>query len=245
MRGVSAPQARFGQVTRVGTVAFHCERRERVLLRDIFLFGTATIDLLLVTRRIRQCGRSVLSGVFGIESVPQSGPARVQYLMRMTGFEIIESLAALRAQARAVRPAQRRHRQREHHLVPDQRLQVDQVVHQPGQFVVVGGGCGGRIGVGVQLADPGDDGFGQVDQAPRALPDRDRGRGPGDQHALGDRLQPQVEVHVGARRDRDHVKAHRLVDRRGQPQRAQGARASTQRPGVDHPGRVGLRAGMA
>jgi hypothetical protein len=34
-------------------------------------------------------------GCFGIESVPQSGPARVQYLMGMTGFEIIESLAAL------------------------------------------------------------------------------------------------------------------------------------------------------
>ena len=35
------------QVTRVGTEAFHCERRERVLLRDIFLFGTATIYSLL------------------------------------------------------------------------------------------------------------------------------------------------------------------------------------------------------
>jgi len=52
--GVRAPQARFGQVTRVGTVVFHCERRERVLLRDIFLFGTATIDLLLLIRRFRQ-----------------------------------------------------------------------------------------------------------------------------------------------------------------------------------------------
>ena len=52
--GVSAPQARFGQVTSVGTLAFHCERRERVLLRDIFLFGTATIYLLLITRRTRR-----------------------------------------------------------------------------------------------------------------------------------------------------------------------------------------------
>src|SRR6478752_1870479 len=51
--GVIAPHARFGQVTRVGALVFHCERRERVLLRDIFLFGTATIDLLLVTRRTR------------------------------------------------------------------------------------------------------------------------------------------------------------------------------------------------
>jgi len=29
--------------TNVGAVAFHCERRDRVLLRDIFRFGTATV----------------------------------------------------------------------------------------------------------------------------------------------------------------------------------------------------------
>jgi hypothetical protein len=40
--GFNAPQARFEQVASVGTVVFHCERRERVLLRDIFRFGTAT-----------------------------------------------------------------------------------------------------------------------------------------------------------------------------------------------------------
>jgi hypothetical protein len=38
-----SPQARFGQVTSVGAVVFHCERRARVLLRDIFRFGTATV----------------------------------------------------------------------------------------------------------------------------------------------------------------------------------------------------------
>jgi len=37
-----SPQARFGQATSVGAVVFHCERRARVLLRDIFRFGTAT-----------------------------------------------------------------------------------------------------------------------------------------------------------------------------------------------------------
>jgi hypothetical protein len=36
------PQARLGQVTRVGALVFHCERRARVLARDIFRFGTAT-----------------------------------------------------------------------------------------------------------------------------------------------------------------------------------------------------------
>ena len=36
-----APQAGLAQVTRDGATAFHCERRWRVLLRDIFRFGTA------------------------------------------------------------------------------------------------------------------------------------------------------------------------------------------------------------
>ena len=51
-----------GHVVRLAAVVFHCERRERVLLRDIFLFGTATIDLLLGYSPVPADGRSVLSG---------------------------------------------------------------------------------------------------------------------------------------------------------------------------------------
>jgi len=40
--GFVARQARFEQVTSVGTAAFHCARRERVFDRDIRRFGTAT-----------------------------------------------------------------------------------------------------------------------------------------------------------------------------------------------------------
>ena len=43
-----APQAGLAQVTSVGATAFHCERRCRVLLRDIFRFGTATVFSSLV-----------------------------------------------------------------------------------------------------------------------------------------------------------------------------------------------------
>lgn len=39
-------QAGLAQVTVGTTDVFHCERRERVLLRDIFRFGTATCLLL-------------------------------------------------------------------------------------------------------------------------------------------------------------------------------------------------------
>jgi hypothetical protein len=38
-----SPHARLGQRTRVGADAFHWARRDRVLLRDIFRFGTATV----------------------------------------------------------------------------------------------------------------------------------------------------------------------------------------------------------
>jgi len=35
-----------GQLTSAGAVAFHCDLRDLVLLRDIFRFGTATSALL-------------------------------------------------------------------------------------------------------------------------------------------------------------------------------------------------------
>jgi hypothetical protein len=42
-----------GQLTSVGAFAFHCARRERVLLRDIRRFGTATSALLSVFYSVR------------------------------------------------------------------------------------------------------------------------------------------------------------------------------------------------
>jgi len=43
---LSWPQARFGHGLSDGADAFHCDRRARVLERDIFRFGTATSVLL-------------------------------------------------------------------------------------------------------------------------------------------------------------------------------------------------------
>jgi hypothetical protein len=40
-----------GQATVATGVAFHCDRRERVLLRDILRLGTATSVLLCLLRR--------------------------------------------------------------------------------------------------------------------------------------------------------------------------------------------------
>jgi len=47
----------LAQVTRDGATAFHCERRWRVLLRDIFRFGTATVISSIVRFVVRPCGR--------------------------------------------------------------------------------------------------------------------------------------------------------------------------------------------
>ena len=62
-----ARQAGFAQVTKTGAVAFHWERRCRVLLRDIRLLGTATF-VLLATSRLRFSGpdgpeTSVVAGI--------------------------------------------------------------------------------------------------------------------------------------------------------------------------------------
>jgi hypothetical protein len=53
-----SPHARFGQRTSVGALVFHCDRRARVLLRDIFRFGTATMISLysVVPVAARWCG---------------------------------------------------------------------------------------------------------------------------------------------------------------------------------------------
>jgi len=52
------PQAGLAQVTSEGATAFHCERRCRVLLRDIFRFGTATVLLLCRSRVTARLGFS-------------------------------------------------------------------------------------------------------------------------------------------------------------------------------------------
>jgi hypothetical protein len=41
----------FGQAMSCGAVAFHCARRDLVLLRDILRLGTATSLLLCLSRR--------------------------------------------------------------------------------------------------------------------------------------------------------------------------------------------------
>ena len=60
-----APQAGLAQVTSVGATAFHCERRCRVLLRDIFRFGTATVFSSLVLVVFGELGQHGPAGIYG------------------------------------------------------------------------------------------------------------------------------------------------------------------------------------
>ena len=101
-----APQAGLAQVARVGATAFHCDRRWRVLLRDIFRFGTATvISCLLLAGRLS--GWSVCGGALVLRQGGEPRPARVdRCIVRVLGV-VRQSRATLGAQSRTVVLAQR------------------------------------------------------------------------------------------------------------------------------------------
>jgi len=95
-----------GQLTNVGALVFHCERRERVLLRDILRFGTATSALLPKLRYgypVRRWSVLLFRAVGGVA---------------VSRTRIRQPDAALHAQSRAVVRAQRRERQLEHQRIP-------------------------------------------------------------------------------------------------------------------------------
>src|ERR1700722_15614468 len=99
-----------GQLTNVGALVFHCERRERVLLRDILRLGTATSALLSVSGAIQAAGL-----VVGIKSAELAQPLpfgedRVFVLMSRPG--VGQPDPAPDAQPGTVVRAQRGQRQR-------------------------------------------------------------------------------------------------------------------------------------
>src|SRR6201996_1732444 len=104
-----------GQLTSVGALVFHCERRERVLLRDILRLGTATSALLSVFGAV---AAAVL--VFGIIAAGRQlaqrlplGENRALVLVARAG--VGQPGPALGAQPGAVVRAQWGQRQGEHH----------------------------------------------------------------------------------------------------------------------------------
>ncbi len=113
--------------TRVGTAAFHCDRRWRVLLRDIFRFGTATATSPASRRRpLRrrssrpsrhlQANRRAAVPPNGCRRRRGGGPGRPRAGLRTE------------AQAGAVVLAHRLHRQCEHHRITQYGFEVEQAV---------------------------------------------------------------------------------------------------------------------
>lgn len=95
----------FGQLMVATGVVFQAERRVRVLERDIFLLGTATMDSLSVL-----LGGPLLVGAWVRRQVRQQPlqrrPTRIQGLVLVVRF-LVEAHPALRAQPGAVRTTQR------------------------------------------------------------------------------------------------------------------------------------------
>ncbi|MCO5561366.1 hypothetical protein L7F22_014987 [Adiantum nelumboides] len=201
-------QARFEQATRVGAVAFHCDRRARVFDRDIRRLGTAMMTL-LGTSNDQVCppGSGLTwsrRSVGGGQALTERRPTRIQCLMPVIRREIGPPLAALDAQTGAVLAAQGRHRELGDDRVAHGLGEVDALVDQARDLVGVGGLLGDRVRVGEQLADPDLHVLADRLQAARALP-RQPGIGrAGDVDALGHRLQGHVELDVGPAGDGDH-----------------------------------------
>ena len=106
------------------------------------------------------------------------------------------------AQPRAVFLASRRERQRENQSISQGRLKIEQV---PVQRVPALTGIPAVLLITEQFLTPDPQRLGHRLQAARALPGYRRGDRGGDEHALGDRLQPDLEVQFGALRNPGHA----------------------------------------
>ena len=195
-------QAGFTQVTVGTTEVFHCARRERVLLRDILRFGTATIfssDLLpagwlSLARGCADQRLPVLVSVLTAEIKPrQLFPSRINLRFVPVVRVVVQIETAFLAQAEAVGITQGRERQLQHHSVTQGLLEVDGVVNDDA-FVLI------HLvsGVEVELLQPKGLLILYRTQASGALAAHLRASRSRDQHPFDDRLEFEVEIDSGA-----------------------------------------------
>jgi hypothetical protein len=224
-----------GQRTRVGAEAFHCARRDLVLLRDILRLGTATSVLLTYLRY----GRAVRAWLH--RDLTQSCPPGVQgRAMVVAWAHLGKPRTAFGTQPGAVFLAPRRERQRENQSISEDRLEIEQV---PVQRVPVLTGVPAVLLITEQFLAPDLDGLGHRLQAPRTLPRHRRGGRGGDEHALGDGLKPDLKVQFGALRDPGHAGVEIRRSGHGPGLGACGSRAAIKRPGVEDQQPTGVGAG--
>ena len=223
-----------GHEVKVVAVAFQFARRERVLERDVFRFGTATsVPFLLVAGRRRD--------------VLQRRPSWVKLVMVVRRV-FCQARPALGTQARTVAPAYGLERHGRNHGIPEHRLEVEQVAHKLVHLVVVLLGrhlmvVSRAIGVGEQLLEVTPHMAGDRVQAPHA------GAGcrgmcrASQQNALDDRLQPQIQLDGLSRRYGDHGDVTEVVRGRDGPLHLEhGPWTSAELPGVDHQGQAWVQA---
>ncbi len=119
--------------------------------------------------------------------------------------ELVPLDPAARAQARAVLPAVRSERQREHHRVPQRRFEVEELTVEPPCLVLVGRLVGAALLIGEQLLKVDLEHRLQRLEAAAALPGERGLHIRGDEHALHHRFQAEVEVELGTFGHTDHI----------------------------------------
>jgi hypothetical protein len=224
-----------GHEVSVVAVVFQFARRERVLERDVFRFGTATsVPFLLVARRCRDALQRRPSWINLVVVV-----RRIFRQVRPT----------LGTQARTVTPAYGLERHGRNHGVPEHGLEVEQVAHELVNLIIIF--VFGRhlvvvsrtIGVSEQLLEMAPHMAGHRVQATHASTGCRGVCRASHQNTLHDRLQPQFQLDGLAGRYGDHVDVTEVVRSRDGPRHLEhGAWASTELPGVKHQGQSRVQA---
>ena len=236
-----------GHEVSVVAVVFQFARRERVLEREVFLFGTATSVLFLLGARSLWSAEGLLVARRCCD-VLQRRPSWVKLVVVVRRI-VCQVRPALGTQARTVTPAYRLERHGRNHGIPEHGLEVekisDKLVHLIIIFVL------GRhlmvvtrtIGIGEQLLETTPHVAGHRVQAPHAETGCRGVCRTGHQHALHHRLQPQFQLNGLARRYGNHVDVTEVVrSRDGALHLEHGAWPSAELRGVKHQGQAGVQA---
>jgi hypothetical protein len=223
-----------GHEVSVVAVAFQFARRERVLERDVFRFGTATsVPFLLVARRC--CD--------GLQRRPSW--IKLVVVVRRVFCQVHPTLGT---QARTVAPAYRLERHGRNHGIPKHRLEVKQVAHELVRLVIIVIGrnlvvVSRAIGIGEQLLEMSPHMAGDRIQAPHASTGCRGMCRTSHENALHDRLQAQVQLDGLARRYSDQIDVTEVVRSRDGPLHLDhGAWTSAELPGVEHQGQAWVQA---
>lgn len=224
-----------GHEVSVVALVFQFARRERVLERDVFRFGTATsVPFLLVARRCRELSQRRPSWIKPVVVV-----RRIFGQVRPT----------LGAQARAVAPAYGLERHGRNHGVPEHGLEVEQIAHELVHLIIIFvldrhlTMVSPAIGVGEQLLETAPHMAGHRVQATHASTGCRGMRRASHQDTFHDRLQPQLQLDGLAGRYGDHVDVTEVVRSRDGPLHLEhGAWSSAELPGVKHQGQARVQA---